>query len=66
MRKMYYFKVGDIVETLSKSSKGLIIRVESGAIHVKWLDSPPFHSEQEVSLYGVEYVDKFLKPVVEV
>jgi|APGre2960657404_1045060.scaffolds.fasta_scaffold33328_2 hypothetical protein len=65
MRKMYYFKVGDIVETLSKSSKGLITRIEGSNMYVMWLEGKPSYGS-DVQLYGTEYAHKFLKPIAEV
>ena len=37
MKKMYYFKVGDIVETLNGSSKAIIIRIEHSTMWIQWL-----------------------------
>jgi hypothetical protein len=65
MRKMYYFKVGDIVETLNNVSKGLITRIEGSNMYVMWLEGKPSYGS-DVQLYGTEYAHKFLKPVVEV
>jgi len=65
MKKMYYFKVGDIVETLNGSSKALVTRIDGGTMYVQWLGNMPTHS-QEISLYGTQYADKFLRPVSEV
>ena len=65
MKKMYYFKVGDIVETLNGSSKALIIRIEHSTMWIQWLGNMPTHS-QDISLYGTEYADKFLRLVSEV
>ena len=65
MKKMYYFKVGDIVETLNGSSKALVTRIDGGTMYVQWLNNKPTHS-QDISLYGTEYAGNFLKPISEV
>lgn len=65
MRKMYYFKVGDIVETLNNVSKGLITRIEGSNMYVMWLEGKPSYGS-DIQLYGTEYAHKFLKPIAEV
>ena len=65
MRKMYYFKVGVIVETLNNVSKGLITRIEGSNMYVMWLEGKPSYGS-DVQLYGTEYAHKFLKPIAEV